>query len=390
MRRFRFRPWLLLASLALCSIGSSNTFAVDVEIELSSGDKVRGPWDAASGETITIGQPPKVIELSQVTQLRPLDPESTGVPPAMEVTLVDGSSIRANEVTADGSTVKVSPNRQATMSFVLNAVRGIRFRPSAANTDPQWLGLFERELRSDLLVIHRGNAQLDPVEGVVLSIDDKMVLFELDGEKIEAPLDRLEGVILRNRTETRTSKVRLEDINGTQLVVSRMEVEPAGESVRLTLGSGVQHELKISQIKRIQFASGTQLLTRQKPASQTMSPYLKTNVSESLFDAWFAPASEGDDLSAVAGGSVEYRVDEGFENLVGSVGRDPSSEGQSKIKIQIAVDEEVVWEQDLADDSIVGFRLPVTGARRVKFTVLPTPDGDVGDLVRFYKPRLLK
>ncbi|MCC9602423.1 NPCBM/NEW2 domain-containing protein [Stieleria sp. JC731] len=406
MRRNRCRPLffeklsqerlfpLTTVLLAVVNITVALTFnaalAADVEVELSSGEKVQGQWTSINGESISIGDPVQPHELSQVISLRPLANQSDAIPPAINLTLVDGSNLRITSVISDESDVTATPVKRMPIGFPLEAVRSIRFRPSAAATDAQWLGLFEKELRSDLLVIRRANDQLDPVEGVILSISAQTVNFELDGDEIEAPVERLEGVLFRNILENSSSGTRVETVFGSSMVASRIRLANDGQDVQLTLQAGVQHDVPVNQIKRIQFASARQMLASQPPASKRMQPYLKTGISESLFDAWFAPSSDKDDILAAAGGEIEYRIESGFENFTGSVSRASESEGKGKIKIQIVVDDEVRWEQDVQDSELAGFQISVAGARRIKLSVQPTNDGDIGDLVRFFKPRLLK
>ncbi|MDM4016131.1 NPCBM/NEW2 domain-containing protein [Roseiconus lacunae] len=390
MRRFNRWPLRTLALLLSFLAYSDGGIAAEVEVELSSGEKLRGNWVQADTSSLTLQGPDQTLDISQIVNLRPTSTDTSAISPPVNAVLVDGSQVRANSVQADDQTITIKPRTQAEIKMPLASLRAVRFRPSNANTDPQWLGLFDKEIRSDLMVIHRSNAQLDPVEGIILSIDEQTVSFELDGDTIEAPVERLEGVVFRNSPASSSSKTVVEDVYGSSFNASRIELIEDAAGLRITLANGVTHELKISQLKRIRFASGQQLLAGLAPADKQMRPYLKTAISTSLFDDWFAPAAENEDIVASAGGGIEYRVEDGFEFFSGSVGRDPSAQGKWTVKVQIAIDEEVKWEQELSDWEPAGFRLSVAGARRIKLKVIPTGDGDVGDLVRFYKPRLLK
>ncbi|QEF97531.1 NPCBM/NEW2 domain protein [Stieleria maiorica] len=374
---------------------SATCRAAVVQIELTSGETVRGRYAGVAGTSVQLqvdGESShRMLAVDQIVSLQVADARESSAGPATNVTLIDGTSIFARDVTADDSAVTLQPQRQAELRLPIGQVQSIRFRPGGPATDPQWLGLVDKPSRSDRMVIRRGNDQLDPIEGVVVGLDAEQLRFELDGDPIEAPRDRLEGVFFRTATDpAASSAVKITTIDGSIFLASRLEPSEATDAVEIVLPGQVRHPIPLERIKRITWASGRILLAQASAASTRMSPYLATNLPADLTSDWFGPAAQGEDLVMVAGGAAEYRVEPGFQTLAGSVGRDKLVTAGGTVIIRLVVDDVVQWEQALAESESKGFRIPVAGARRVRLEALAGDDGDVGDLIRFFKPRLMK
>ncbi|MCA9135797.1 MAG: NPCBM/NEW2 domain-containing protein [Planctomycetales bacterium] len=364
-----------------------------VTIETTAGEIVDGRWLGTDGSVVvlSVGSMTKEFTVQQLASLRLAKPADSVTGPSMEVVLGDGTSIVAEGVSMDETVVQIEPRRQAMIRMPIQQVRSIRFRPGTPATDPQWLGLAEKETRSDMMVIRRGNDQLDPFEGAVVGLDAKNLIFSLDGDKIEAPRDRLEGVLFRNPPSSqRTAKVKVVDIYGSTFLADRLEASDQTDSIDIMLPGQVRHRVAIDQIRIVTWASGRVMLASEVAADSEMSPYLKTKLPATLIKDWFGPVSEGEDLIATAGGRIEYRVEKGFQTLAGSVCRDQRVAGGGSVVVRLSADGEMKWEQTLDDSNAKGFRIPIGGASRVRLEVFATDDGDVGDQVRFLKPRLLK
>jgi hypothetical protein len=389
MIRFATVAWAVVWTAAV----TAASFAAEVRIETTAGKVFSGTWDGNSDTAITVvvdGES-RQIPLEQLISLTPVSEVPIGDGPPTEVTLIDQTTIKAQQQALADETLRIEPPGQSAIELPIDRVRSIRFRRGTATTDPQWLGLLEKDQRSDVMVIRRGNEQLDPIEGVVVGMDAQTLKFELDGDPIDAPLDRLEGVLFRTtRTDTSRPTVKVIDRNGSIFLASRLEPTERGDAVELMLPGSVPHVIPLDQIDRITWASGRLMLAQESPAEAGYRPMIRTRLSDELLQRWFSPSAEGDDLVADAGGFVEFRVDEGFQTLAGSVLRDPDVAQRGNTRVRILVDGEVRWEQAIDDDSPKGFSISVADARRVRLEVDSGGDGDVGDRVRFKKPRLLK
>jgi hypothetical protein len=384
-------PFATLLSLAIFTVARADDVAV--QVELSSGETVKGMLTGVNGGAIRIagGGSERSLPVDELVSLKP-DPLPDSEPsPRFQVTLNSDTTLYGQDLQWDDSAVRVDLRRQPALTVPIKQIRSIRFRPAAAATDPQWLGLLDKTNRSDVMVIRRGNDQLDPIDGLVVGLDATAVKFDLDGQQVDAPLERLEGVIFRSGDEqTSSQSVKVVDVYGSVFFAANLEPADSADAISIPLGGDLQHTVKLEQIRSITWSSGRVLLAGEEPAEREMRPHLESKLPSSLFASWFGPRASDGDLVAAAGGAIEYRVDDGFETFAGSVQRDPKVVSGGKVQIKIAVDGEPRWEQTLADNELKGFRIPVSDARRLRLEVLAAGDGDVGDFVRFVKPRLLK
>lgn len=379
--------------IPLAGLVAADSESPTVKIETTAGESVIGTWLGTDGSIVHIsdGSIDKAFPVEQLVTMRPTKAADSSTGPEIEVTLVDGSSIYAESVSMDETSVRIEPRRQATINMPIEHVRAVRFRGGTPATDPQWLGLAEKERRSDLMVILRGNDQLDPFEGVVVGLDATNLLFSLDGDQIEAPRDRLEGVLFRNPDSVRRSaKVKVLDIYGSTFLADHLEASNQQDSLELMLPGQIPHRVRIDQLQLVTWASGRVMLASEIAAASEMSPYLKTKLPDNLIKDWFGPVADGEDLIAAAGGRIEFRVEKGFQTLAGSVRRDENVAVGGSAVVRLYADDEMKWEQTINDSSAKGFRIPIGGSSRVRLEVLAGDDGDVGDQIRFLKPRLLK
>jgi hypothetical protein len=252
--------------------------------------------------------------------------------------------------------------------------------------------MIERDQRGDTLVIRRDGGRLDPQQGVINSVKADSVEFDLDGTVVDAPFDRLEGVIFGGTDPVQSdAAILVSDVFGSSWAVAAIEVSDAEQPLRMQLSPSLQHDLPINQIESIRWSGGVRMLAADEPAERSFEPYLETSVDPALQLAFFAAVAESDtDLRMHGGSTIEYRIEPGYQTFAGSVRRDDRVAKASKLTVRIKLDGEPVWEQELKDREPRGFELPLADARRLTLEVDSGDDGTLGDTVRFTRPRFSK
>lgn len=367
--------------------------ALPIKVTMTSGESFECDYQGLTATALVIdtGTEKKQIPFDELQSITRVDaPARTG--PTFRVTLVGGSQIAAEDTLAlKGEKLLIDPRRQPTLTVPIKSVKSIRFRAASPATDPLWLGLLEKKARGDLLAIRRAGNQLDPATGFVESIGKGKVQFNMGGDSIGAPLEKLEGVVFGSaQANNAKAVIRILDQWGSQWVLS--DLPPSGKSDPLTLvlAGNVTHKLPIDQIESIYWSGGLTLLATQKPAKSNHETYVKTDLRPELNKTWFGPRTEQDDVLMYGDSSVEYRVEEGFRKLVGSVRRDGSVAKAGEVTVSLFLDDKEVWKETLSDADPRGFELPVEKSRRIRFVTDSGKDGDLGDIVRISRPRLLK
>ncbi|MGB7326962.1 MAG: hypothetical protein WBD31_18955 [Rubripirellula sp.] len=381
---------LLLGHALTAKIVTADTA---MTVTTQSGESFVGDFAGIGDDSlsVTVKGTKRTIPFTELQSLTPYDPP-TETGPAFRVTLVDGSRIAAQDISLDESGIVIEPRRQRSIRSDLRKVKSIRFRAASTATDAQWLGLLEKESRGDVMVIRRPGDKLDPTSGIVEAIADAKVTFNLDGDTVDAPMGKLEGVIFGSTANVSdNAEIRIADVYGSQWSVQSLSPSESGQPLKMTLSSGLQHELPIGHIASMKLSSGILMLATEKPADSSMTTYIETKVDAGLVDAFFGPAVSGDaDLAINGGGKVEYRVADGFETISGTVVRSNKTKIASGVTVRVALDGTTVWEESLTDTEPRGFEIPIGAARRVAIEVDCQDDGDLGDMVTILRPRLLK
>lgn len=367
---------------------------IPVRVTTSSGEAYTAELRGLTNSTVLLSRPSEgrtELHFDDAISLEHVDaPEKT--PPTSLVTLHGGTTITAQDLSLDGETLVVEPRRQREIRVNVKQVKSIRFRPSSPETDAKWFGLLEQEGRGDVLAIRNTGAKIDPYRGIVEGIADGVVKFNLDSDIIDAPMDRLEGIVFASgSTSASEPLLKIKDIYGSTWLVSKVLPGDDVDPLRIQLSGPTVHELPVSHVLSIQWSSGIQSLAAIEPAEASHETFFKTKVDPKLVSQWFGPAAEGESDLVLQGDSfVEYRVEKGFNSLVGSVTRASQVKDAGNAKVRISIDGNVEWEQEVGRAEPLGFQLQVTEARRVRIEVDSGPDGDLGDTIRITRARFVK
>jgi len=386
-------PTLFAAQWLLPIVQALTLAVLPVVVETTDGKKIRGEFSGITDTKLMITADGSVREFPFNNLLSMESTDFTPkVPPATSIALANGSKIFTGDLKLDDDGVLIQPRRQPPLLTAVKKVRWIRFRKSATETDAQWLGLSNVESNRDTLVIRRPGNRLDAQQGIILTINDTTVEFDLDGTRINAPINQLEGLIFGGEPEIdETPSIRITDIYGSTWSLSQIEPGDGSKPFKVQLDESMQHTLPLEQIARIDWSSGIRMLAEERPTASEYKTYLSTKVAPTLLTSFFGPRQEGkNDLLLYGGSTLEYRLDPKFKKVAGTVVRGDTSGVTGKLSVNVKLDGEVVWSEELSDTEPRGFEIETNGARRILLEVDLGGDGDVGDTVLFRRPRLIK
>jgi hypothetical protein len=367
--------------------------ALPVRVTTNDGNTIEGNLQSIdeSGLRIEAGAESVDLPSDRLSALAPQAVEPKTGPP-MQVLLLDGSRVAAQDLTFRDDKLSIEPRRQPPLDVDASRVKAIRFRGAGPATDAQWLGLLEQEGRGDLMAIRREGDRLDPYRGLILSIADGKVAIDLDGSQVDAPIERLEGVVFGgNRSVVEDAAVRIEDVYGSSWAAQSISLDQSDGRLSLSLQGDLKHQLPLDQIASIRWSSGLRLLAGTRPAEQSFQSYFQAGLNTPDLTRWFGPTVDAEvDLVMRGNSLVEYRVEPGFTKLVGSVVREPSVRRGGKVTVTISIDGKPGWSETVLDHTRLGFELPLEGVKRIGIEIDSGDDGDLGDTVRIVRPRLVK
>jgi hypothetical protein len=388
---------IALTTLLLKTAAGLLTALLPVTIKTNSGEQIDGNLLGIADTQLRIdvaGQE-RMLAFDDVSSLTPqsIAPQ-TG--PTYLVTMINGTRIAAQDVSLSANEMLVTPRHQPTLRVPVQQVKSIRFRAANATTDAAWLGIVAGESRGDTLVIRRGDDRLDPQTGIIEGIADAKVAFDLEGDKVDAPIDRLEGLVFGGTREASgQAAIRITDVYGSEwaaVAIDNIEIATTDTTQSLTvkLSESLSHSIPLDQVETIRWSGGVLLLSGDQPVTTAIAPYFETKLDPKLIQQLFAPQADGADLLAVGGSTIEYRLESGYQTFAGTVHRMKSVRSGSGLNVQIEFDGAVVWQQELIDAEPRGFELPIGDARRVTIKIDNGNDGDLGDTVRIVRPRITK
>ena len=380
--------------------------ALLIEVEKNDGEMIEGKLRSLSNEALSLqlkghqlkGHQIKgqwmTIATEDLAAVRFLDAEIRSRL-RTSVRLRNGSQISARDVGLESDKLMIRLPRQAPMEVEVGKVQSVRFQGPSAITDPVWLGIRGQPSRGDKLVIRRPGEKLDVAEGLILGIADNKVEFDLEGDKISAPLKKLEGILLGGKSEPlQAPPIQVTDVYGsTWQVESIKQIDP--NALRLEIDTELTHVIGISLVDSIRWSGGRKILANE-PAATT---HLETqNVSEDLvglMNQFFGPQPASDaggtcDLLMRGNSVAAYRIEAGFQRATGSVRFDSDVEMAGRVTVQIKLDDKVVWEQPLENADPLGFDIELKDANRIELEVVCQGLGNIGTTVRWINPKLMK
>lgn len=386
-------PITVACSLILKTVGVFLLAVLPVSVKNNAGESFEGDLGGFTGSSLLLNQTGKVAEFrfDDLLILRSDDAEEE-MGPRFRVTLIDGNRIAAQDLTLTDSELLIEPRRQNQLRVPVKQVKAVRFRRGSQFTDAAWLGIVDRESRGDTLVIRRSSDRLDPQEGVIAAIENGKVVFDLEGQIVNAPIDRLEGVVFGGlQPVLEDAEIRVNDIYGSVWSVLSIEPSKGDQPLQMRISPSLIHPLPLHHIESIRWSSGFSMLADEKPASTSFQTYFETRVDGNMMEDFFGPTRDGDaDLLMFGGSSIEYRIERGYQTFAGSVRRHEQVTSAGLVTVRVELDGKTVWEQSLKDGEPLGFELPVDRSRRLAIKVDSGDDGDLGDKVRISRPRLLK
>ncbi len=366
---------------------------VPVQVTGTDGEQTRGSLAGVTDSGIVVDQDgtTKALPFDSVVSLEATSP-TQATPPTMRISLHGGSELAAQFVSLVDDSLKIELRRQDEIIVPVKRVRAIRLRAGSPATDPQWLGIFESQSSGDVLVIRRDADRLDQVSGLVESIAENVVNFNVDGNQIQAPFDRLEGVVFGTSSQqTELASVQLNDTYGSRWLVESFLPSEGSAPIRIKFESGIEHAIPLEQINSIRWNSSLVMLATEQPAATSFQPVIGSDALEPAMKKWFGPnADEEDDVLMYGNSTIEYRIEPGFERVSGSFRHDDEVSRTGKVTVSITLDDKSVWTQALHPNEPSGFDIPIGDHRRVMFRVEAADDGDLGDTIRLSRPRLLK
>ena len=382
------------------SLLAFQTTPTSIEVTETNQSGYRADFVGFSGNSVEIraGQSRK-IPFENILRLRFTAAKVAPSDLAMVVELRGGSRIAASEMTSDGKNVTVVSGN-GPLTFSSKSVSTCLFGKLNAELLPQWKSFVDSQVASDMLVLARAEDALDKIEGLIGKVTPEFVSFDVDGQNVEAPREKLAGIKYFS-TEKALGPLAgvVRDIHRNEWLVS--SVTSAGETCTLTLNCGESVKLPLAAIVEVDLSYGnSRYVADLEPLDRTSLPRFQLGIelpdAGKLFGARrvepkSGPGLKGPSVEFVGAGSATYRVPAGFSKLAGTVELKPGGQAFMACRAAVMLENKILWEHNFeATRQPQEISLAVESDKRLRLVVETKADHPLGDTVIWNQLRLLK
>ncbi|MCA9199405.1 MAG: NPCBM/NEW2 domain-containing protein [Planctomycetales bacterium] len=406
-----FAQPLILALVVLASFRASSS-AQQAHVVLRDGSAAQGELAAISGNRVQLQTADGMQEFTreQLQQIQFADSQADAS--LCLVALTDGSQWSAQTFLVQEKKFSITDSQQD-FSEDTKHVRWVRFEPNKASREAnsQWEDILAEKRSADVLVIRRQAGALDYIEGVAGDVTPESVRFQFDGDWLDAPRSKVEGLIYyRPNSDTAATPVCVVRCKSGSLLRAESLQLDQGKLVVQTLGKAT-FRLPMNSLSRLDFAAASTVYLSDLQPEQTdwkpaiPSPPIAEELAQ-LFGPRYDQAIDGKPLSLEINGErqsfekglslhsralLTYRLAGEYRTFQALVGMDPDYGRQGNVVITVSVDGVELYSGKLSgSQSPLELDLDVNGGKRMMLLVDFGEDLDVSDQVNFCNARLSK
>ena len=252
-----------------------------VEVSTLAGDQFQGQLETISAESVTIKSDSKTqsIPVSDVLMIRSASQAAGKQPEAnIEVRLVDGTRLRVTQVSSTSKIATALHPELGELKIPVSNVSSLRMNATDTKLDTDWKQLLERPMKKDALVVRKGDV-LDHLDGIIGSVSDTTLQFQMDGDDRAIKREKVFGLIFSKRDSMAKKAVaQVELASGDQLAVRQITWD--GSNWKSKLVSGLDIDITPTLFKSIDFSLGKVMyLSDLEPRSVKLTPYFDIPIS---------------------------------------------------------------------------------------------------------------
>jgi hypothetical protein len=379
-----------------------------VEVQTFAGRAESGEFVALTADKFTLTRDGKQEQfpLEDLLSISIVGPAVAPPSGAVEVTLVDGSTLFAKDYQAAGGKATLTLYSGEKLTIATQDLSRVRTQALNEILGPQWEKLVDRERSTDVLVVRKEDS-LDHLEGVMHDVNDRWE-FDPGGGMVRARPEKVFGVLFfqkAGRTLGSTVCV-VTDQTGAQFSVARFTLEngPNGQQVKFSTPAGTEMVRPLDKLVRFDFSKGkVQYLSDLKPLANEHTaffggagslgapPKLDKAIDGGLMTLEGKTFNKG--LAIRPKTQLVYRLGREFRRFQATLGIDDSVGARGHALVTVRGDEKVLFEGEVSGADkprSKSLDLDVTGIHKLEITVDFGKQLDVGDHVDFASARIIK
>lgn len=393
------------ASLRVCAQTTDSKSAAagsEVRVRDTAGTEISGKLTRMSNQELTLstGAGARTLPLGNLAKLEfgTASQKSAG---DFRLQLADGSQITASSITSDGQSL-LAQSASELLSLPNSAIANVLIGELLPDQKKYWDENLSSKLEADQLLVRQSSGALTKIDGIIANITEEAVEFEFSGQTIPVPFARLAGIRFFQNDGQASQPVAgsLLDRFENLYVFSAIEVD--GSEIQISLSSGPELKLPLSDIHVVNFALGNlQHLADLEPLRSKSESVFRfelpsvdpgSSLGIRRLDPIRLPGkTRGPGLEFLGDGSATYEVPEGFTQFSGTVQLAPRGSKFTRCEVTISLEGEVLWQTKLTQPRApVAFDVAVKEKQRLELDCKSTSSLPTGNIVQWLTPVLTK
>ncbi|MBS0203728.1 MAG: NPCBM/NEW2 domain-containing protein [Planctomycetes bacterium] len=377
------------------------TAAPPVEVATLKGEQHVGNLERLTADEVVLKTPTGSVSLpsAELLAIRVPGPDAppASTAPTFEIRLVDATILRATSFTSSTTQATLTHSQMGELKLPLNLIRSIRFAPPDPKVETVWLEMTSKTgSRKDQIAV-RKNDVLDRLDGVIGSVDESTIKFQLDGDDIPVKRDRVFGLIYaRRELMSGRTAATIDLTTGDQLFAKTVLWD--GNAWKVKLVSGADLTVPAASVRVVDYSQGKiAYLSNMEPRDVRHTPFF-----DFVWDYRRDRSFDGQSLSLgnrtySKGLSVhsltvlKYRIGGDYRRFQTLFGIDDSLRA-GNADVTIKGDGKVLFKGAArAGQSPQPLDLDVTGVVELEITVgFGEDELDIGDRVLFVDAKVVK
>jgi hypothetical protein len=249
--------------------------APPVEVSMLNGDQHVGTLEKLAADEAVLKTPAGSNRLPAAELLSIRVPSVTTVPATVslfEVLLTDSTLLRVTKYQTTTSEAMVTHPQLGDLKLPLATIQSVRFAPPDSKVDGTWKQLLTRSSKKDQVAV-RKNDVLDHLDGVIGSVDETTIKFQLDGDDIPVKRERVFGLIYAKRdTIPGKTTASIDLATGDRLAARSVSWD--GENWKVKLAAGTDFTVPATSIQYVDYTQGKiAYLSNMEPRDIKYTPF---------------------------------------------------------------------------------------------------------------------
>jgi len=324
------------------------------------------------------------------------NPNRPAESPALKAATTDGSLIAMQRIEGKEKNWSIKFSDQFSQNDFSGELKYLKLKKLDTKAEEAWDAYLREDIKSDALIVVRPGGALDRVDGVVKEIREDKVVFDVDGQIVEASIERLAGILWYRKPQESVPKgFRVQLSNGSSLVAQRASVNQEGLELAGSWGNPIRVPLDwllaidcgLDKIAWISSLASLESRSLRAGGLGDFDPIL----AKTFKPRWIKSDGSGQDLLFPGPGEYTLRAPQGMVKFQARVERANESDVQSPIMVEVWVDDQIAFKQELGStQEFVEIDVPIAQEKKIKLTMQSKGSLNLGTRALWKQPRFTK